>query len=85
MTNKDARAAVVTGLRTALVAQEESRLLNIGDGWDDAASLERDDFRLSVALNLWEGWADSAEHNWLYYEGMVHRIGRVRRVSLSRH
>ncbi|MDR4470870.1 MAG: hypothetical protein MRJ68_21645 [Nitrospira sp.] len=70
MTIEDARAVIVKGLQKALVAQEEGRLLDIGDGWDDAASLDHDDSRLSVALNLWEGWADSAEHDWLYYEDM---------------
>ena len=50
MGNENARTAIVSGLRMALVAQEEGRLLDIGDGWDDAASLERDDSRLSIAL-----------------------------------
>lgn len=66
---EDARTAIIAGLLTALIAQEENRLLDIGEGWHDAASLEHDS-RLSIALSFWEGWADSAEHNWLYYEGM---------------
>jgi hypothetical protein len=70
MAIEDARTVIVKGLRKALVAQEEGRLLDIGDGWDEAAALEFDDSRLSIALNLWEGWADFAEHEWLYYKGM---------------
>jgi hypothetical protein len=70
MTIEDARTVIAKGLQKALVAQEEGRLLDIGDGWDNAASLEFDDSRLSIALNLWEGWADSAEHDWLYYKDM---------------
>jgi len=65
-----ARAVIVRGLKAALAAHHEHRVFNIRDGWDEAAALEHDDPRLSIALNLWEGWSDSAAHNWLYYDGM---------------
>jgi hypothetical protein len=74
MTESKSRDLVIRGLRGALTAHREGRLLEIGDGWDDAAQLVHDeeehDDRMSIALNLWEGWADSAEHDWRYYEGM---------------
>ncbi len=66
----ETRYAIVQGLRAAITAHRANRLFDIGEGWDDAASLARDDDRLSLALSFWEGWADSAEHQWLYYEGM---------------
>lgn len=68
--NETARDVIVRGLKAALVAHDEHRVHNIGDGRDEAAALEHDDARLSIALNLWEGWSDSAAHNWLYYDGM---------------
>jgi hypothetical protein len=61
---------IVRGLQAAIAAHDEHRIFNIGDGRDAAAALAHDDARLSVALNLWEGWSDSAAHNWLYYDGM---------------
>lgn len=70
MDHLETRDAIIQGLRAAIAAHRENRLFDIGEGWDDAASLAREDDRLSLALNFWEGWADSAEHQWLYYEGM---------------
>jgi hypothetical protein len=67
---ENAQTAIVRGLQAAIAAHNEHRVFNIGDGWDEAAALEHDDARLSIAMNLWEGWSDSAAHNWLYYDGM---------------
>jgi hypothetical protein len=67
---ENAQTAIVRGLKAAIAAHNEHRVFNIGDGRDEAAALAHDDARLSVALNLWEGWSDSAAHNWLYYDGM---------------
>jgi len=64
------RDTVVRGLKAALVAHNEHRVFDIDDGWDQAAALVHNDVRLSIALNLWAGWADSAAHQWLYYDGM---------------
>ena len=68
MKDENARDVVIRGLKAALVAHHEGRFFDIGDGWDDAASLDHDDSRISIALNLWDGWADSAAHQWLYYD-----------------
>ena len=73
MVNDSARATVIRGLRAALAAHNEGRLFEIRAGWDEAASVEQGDPDpdLSIALRLWEEWADSAQHGWLYYEGMT--------------
>jgi len=65
-----AQGTIVRGLKAAIAAHNEHRIFNIGDGRDAAAALAHDDPRLSIALHLWEGWSDSAAHNWLYYDGM---------------
>lgn len=74
MPDTDARNAIIHGLKAALLAHHEGRIFDIGDGWDQAALLNQttdyDDKRLSIALALWEDWADSAQHDWLYYDGM---------------
>jgi hypothetical protein len=66
----NAQTAIIRGLKAAIAAHNEHRVFNIGDGRQEAVALAHDDARLSVALNLWEGWSDSAAHNWLYYDGM---------------
>jgi hypothetical protein len=71
MSNEKARLALIRGLRQALAAHREHRLFDIAEGWDEAAAVEHDDSRLSIALNLWEGWADSAAHQWQYYDGIT--------------
>lgn len=65
-----ARDAIVRGLKAAVVAHTEHRVFDIEGERAAAAALEHDDVRLSIALNLWESWADSAAHQWLYYDGM---------------
>lgn len=67
---ENVKRTVVDGLKAAIAAHEEHRVFNIGDGRDAAAAINHDDARLSIALNLWEAWSDSATHNWLYYDGM---------------
>lgn len=67
---ENAQSTIVRGLRAAIAAHNDHRVFNIGDGRAAAAALAHDDARLSIALNLWEGWSDSAAHNWLYYDGM---------------
>ena len=62
----NAREVVVRGLKAALTAHREGRVFDIGHGWDEAASVDSDDSRISFALNLWEGWADSAGHEWRF-------------------
>ena len=60
----DARAVLARGLRNALAAHHEGRILEVDAGWDDAAAVDHDDYRISIALNLWEDWAFAAEHWW---------------------
>jgi hypothetical protein len=87
MKNRIARDAVIQGLEAALIAHREGRVLDIHDGWDEAAALDRDDSRLSIALNFWECWADAGAHQWRYYEGLSAddwpRLANVVVVSLE--
>ncbi len=67
------RGFLIKHLREAIVAQEDGRFLDIGDGFDEyEQSLPREggpDFdKLLAGLRFWEGWADSAEHDWHHYD-----------------
>lgn len=68
MKDQNDRDVVVRGLKAALAAHHEGRVFDIGDARDDAAAVDHDDSRISIALTLWEGWADSAAHQWRYYD-----------------
>jgi hypothetical protein len=70
MTEETAQTAIVRGLTAAIAAHNEHRVFDIHKGWDEVARPERNDPRVSIALNFWEGWADSAAHQWLFYDGM---------------
>src|SRR4051812_27619184 len=65
---EDARYAIRRGIENALAAHQAGRLHEIAKGWRVAASFERQDPLLSLALTFWDSWADSAAHEWLYYD-----------------
>lgn len=66
-----ARDTIVRGLKAALAAHHERRVLDIGDGWDDASAVDSHDSRVSIALNLWEEWAYAAGHGWRSFYGGI--------------
>lgn len=71
MQDRASPALVIDGLKAALEAHAQGRVFDIGDGWDAAAGAGHDDDRVSLALSLWESWADSAAHGWQFYDGMT--------------
>jgi hypothetical protein len=69
----EARRAFIRELGRDIQAHEVGRYHDVGAGFDDLdAELPRDqgpEFeKLFIALNLWDGWIDSRNHDWLYYE-----------------
>ena len=74
----EARQAFIEELRRDVDAHEAGRYEEVGAGFDGIdAELPRDqgpEFdKLFVALNFWDGWIDSRNHDWRYYEGITQR------------
>jgi hypothetical protein len=70
-----AKRAFIDGLSQDIDAQEAGRYQEVGAGFDYVdAELPRvhgPEFdKLFIALNFWDGWIDSRNHNWLYYKGI---------------
>jgi hypothetical protein len=71
----EAKQAFIDGLSRDVDAHEAGRYEEVGAGFDDLeAALPRGhgpEFdKLFIALNFWDGWIDSRNHNWLYYKGI---------------
>jgi len=71
----EAKQAFIDGLNRDVDAHEAGRYKEVGAGFDDLdGELPRDhgpEFdKLFIALNFWDGWIDSRNHNWLYYKGI---------------
>jgi hypothetical protein len=69
------RLDLIDALRSAVAAHTAGRVLDIDDGMENLevriANLEGPDReRLSLVLEFWAGWSDSANHGWLFYPGM---------------
>ena len=74
----EARQAFIEELRRDVDAHEAGRYEEVGAGFDGIdAGLPRDEGpefdKLFVALNFWDGWIDSRNHDWRYYEGITQR------------
>jgi hypothetical protein len=74
----EARQAFIEELRHDVDAHEAGRYEEVGAGFDAIdAGLPRDHGpqfdKLFIALNFWDGWIDSRNHDWLYYEGISQR------------
>jgi hypothetical protein len=67
------RRRVAAALRAAVVAHERGAFGDIGLLHDqlEAMSLEPADRDVSIAINFLDGWCDSSNHNWSYYEPLV--------------
>ena len=64
---------LANALEVDAVAHESGQHHKIGDKFDDVlneiSSLDDISPRLSsLAINFWESWQDSRNHDWLYYE-----------------
>ena len=71
----DARRAFINELGRDVEVHESGRYQDVGAGFDNLdTALPRDqgpEFeKLFIALNFWDGWIDSRNHNWLYYDGI---------------
>ena len=71
----EAKRAFIDGLSQDIDAHEAGRYEEVGAGFDTLdGELPREqgpEFdRLFIALNFWDGWIDSRNHNWLYYKGI---------------
>jgi hypothetical protein len=67
------RQRVAAALRAAAVAHERGAFGDIGPLHDqlEGMSLEPVDQDVTVAINFLDGWCDSSNHNWSYYEPLV--------------
>ena len=72
MTNDNLRRDVVTTLRQAAKDHDAGAFKEIGDAFDRLAlqrqQLSEVDPDLSVAIEFLDGWYDSSNHDWQYYE-----------------
>ncbi len=73
-----AKQQMTQGLEAAARAHEAGNLSAIEEGYDDIdALLPRDrgsEFdKLFVALNFWDGWIYSRDHEWRYHKGIKAR------------
>ena len=64
---------LANALEADAIAHESGQHHKIGDKFDDVlseiSSLNDIPPRLScLAINFWDGWQDSRNHDWLYYE-----------------
>jgi hypothetical protein len=64
---------VAAALRAAVVAHERGAFGDIGALHDqlEGISLGPADRDVSIAINFLDGWCDSSNHNWSYYEPLV--------------
>jgi hypothetical protein len=67
------RRRVAAALRAAVVAHERGAFGDIGLLHDqlEGMSLEPADRDVSIAINFLDGWCDSSNHDWSYYEPLV--------------
>jgi hypothetical protein len=72
----DLRQEIIAGLRRAIAAHAQGRVLEIEDNVDELAMrvselAEPGLDSFNIAIEFWSGWSDSAVHDWLYYPGMT--------------
>lgn len=71
----EAKQAFIEELSRDVEAHEAGRYEEVGAAFDALDSqLPRDqgpEFdKLFIAFDFWDGWIDSRNHNWLYYDGI---------------
>jgi hypothetical protein len=71
----EAKQAFIDGLSHNADAQEAGRYEEVGAGFDELdgalpREVEPEFNKLFIALDFWDGWIDSRNHNWLYYKGI---------------
>ena len=71
----DFRQRFAAALEAAAAAQDEGNLRGIELGYEELDGLlprgtDPDLAKLHVALAFWDGWIDSRNHDWLYYDGI---------------
>ncbi|HKO96622.1 MAG TPA: hypothetical protein VJU86_06510 [Pyrinomonadaceae bacterium] len=75
LTYLEAKQAFIDGFSRDINAHAAGRYEEVGAGFDDLdGALPREvgpEFvKLFIALNFWDGWIDSRNHAWLYYDGI---------------
>ncbi len=80
LTKTAARDALVVYLLRDAAAHESGKYELIGEAYDDldvvmprGGPADPDERPLFIALSFWDGWIDSRNHRWLFYEPITER------------
>jgi hypothetical protein len=72
------RTILAAALRRDASFHESGQFDAIGEGYDDAEGEllpleERRERDVGIAISFWDGWIDSRNHDWQYYEGITQK------------
>ncbi|HEX6733040.1 MAG TPA: hypothetical protein VF074_23665 [Pyrinomonadaceae bacterium] len=84
----EAKQAFIDGLSQDVDAHEAGRYDEVGAGFDHLeAALPREHgsefYKLFIALDFWDGWIDSRNHDWLYYKGIEQSDWSILAIKLE--
>ena len=71
MTNPDdIGTRLADAIEAAANAHDSGDLRNIDDGYDELEPIAfgHEDPDVRLAMSFWDGWVDSRNHDWLFYE-----------------